>query len=64
MCIRDSWYTVQVPDGLVPCNQDGEVDHFEAWHPSQVIQAMHTNRFTPEACWVLSQVLGVDAAAQ
>ncbi len=52
------WYTVQVPDGLVPCNQDGEVDHFEAWHPSQVIQAMHTNRFTPEACWVLSQVLG------
>lgn len=51
------WYTVQVPDGLVPCNQDGEVDHFEAWAPQAVADAMQAGLFTPEACWVLSQVL-------
>lgn len=51
------WYTVQVPDGSVPCNQDGEVDHFEAWSPSTVADAMHAGLFTPEACWVLAQVL-------
>lgn len=51
------WYTVQVPDGLTPCNQDGEVDHFDAWLPAEVAQAMLAGRFTHEACWVLSQVL-------
>ena len=51
------WYTVQVPDGLQPCNQDGEVDHFEAWSPAAVADAMRAGRFTHEACWVLAQVL-------
>ena len=51
------WYTVHVPDGLQPCNQDGEVDHFEAWSPSAVADAMRAGRFTHEACWVLAQVL-------
>lgn len=51
------WYTVQVPDGQVPCNQDGEVDHFEAWQPATVAEAMQAGLFTHEACWVLAQVL-------
>lgn len=51
------WYTARIPDGLVPCNQDGEVDHFEAWTPAETAQAMRAGRFTHEACWVLSQVL-------
>lgn len=51
------WYTVQVPDSLVPCNQDGEVDHFEAWSPAVVADAMRAGLFTHEACWVLAQVL-------
>lgn len=51
------WYTARVPDGLFPCNQDGEVDHFEAWSPAEVAEAMRAGRFTHEACWVLSRVL-------
>lgn len=53
------WYTVTVPEGLAPQNQDGEVDHFECWSPAQVLNAMHADRFTPEARWVLAQVLRV-----
>ncbi|HRK39533.1 MAG TPA: NUDIX domain-containing protein [Burkholderiaceae bacterium] len=55
------WYTARVPDACVPCNQDGEVDHFEAWTPLQVVEAMRAGRFTLEACWVLSQVLMAQA---
>lgn len=51
------WYTATVPDALLPCNQDGEVDHFEAWTPAEVAQALAQGRFTPEARWVLAQVL-------
>ena len=36
---------------------DGEVDHFEAWSPAAVADAMRAGRFTHEACWVLAQVL-------
>jgi 8-oxo-dGTP pyrophosphatase MutT (NUDIX family) len=53
------WYTVIIPNGLVPQNQDGEVDHFECWSPTQVLSALHADRFTPEARWVLAQVLQV-----
>lgn len=53
------WYTVTLPDGLAPQNQDGEVDHFECWSPTQVLSALHADRFTPEARWVLAQVLSV-----
>ena len=52
------WFTAQVPDALQPRNQDGEVDHFEAWTPDEVGQAFAQNRFTPEARWVLAQALG------
>lgn len=51
------WFTAHVPDGQVPCNQDGEVDHFEAWSPAAVADAMRAGWFTHEACWVLAQVL-------
>lgn len=49
------WYTVTIPNGLTPQNQDGEVDHFECWSPEQVLAALHADRFTPEARWVLAQ---------
>lgn len=51
------WFTVTVPVEQVPVNQDGEVDHFEAWTPAQVGQALAQGRFTPEARWVLAQAL-------
>jgi 8-oxo-dGTP pyrophosphatase MutT (NUDIX family) len=51
------WFTVTVPDGLEPRNQDGEVDHFEAWTPAEVAQALSHGRFTPEARWVLAETL-------
>lgn len=53
------WYTATVPCGLEPVNQDGEVDHFECWHPERVRQAVAQGLFTPEAAWVLVQVLGL-----
>jgi len=48
-------FVATIPYGLVPANQDGEVDHFECWSPEQVRQAVAQNRFTPEAAWVLRQ---------
>ncbi len=53
------WYTVTIPNGVAPQNQDGEVDHFECWSPAQVLSALYADRFTPEARWVLAQVLQV-----
>ena len=55
------WYTATVPQGLVPVNQDGEVDHFECWAEPQVRLAVAQGRFTPEAGWVLTQVLNADS---
>ena len=52
------WYTATVPQGLVPVNQDGEVDHFECWPPQRVRDAVAQGLFTPEAAWVLTRVLG------
>jgi 8-oxo-dGTP pyrophosphatase MutT (NUDIX family) len=52
------WYTAIVPLGLLPVNQDGEVDHFECWPPAQVREAVAQGLFTAEAAWVLQQVLG------
>ena len=52
------WYTATVPHGLVPVNQDGEVDHFECWTPQRVRDAVAQGLFTPEAAWVLTRVLG------
>ena len=52
------WYSATVPWGLVPVNQDGEVDHFECWPPQRVREAVAQGRFTPEAAWVLTHVLG------
>lgn len=51
------WFTATAPDGCVPVNQDGEVDHFECWSPQQVQAAVAAGRFTPEAAWVLTQAL-------
>jgi 8-oxo-dGTP pyrophosphatase MutT (NUDIX family) len=57
LCEDTHWCTVTVPDAQTPQNQDGEVDHFECWSPAQVHAAMHNHRFTPEARWVLAQVV-------
>lgn len=52
------WYTANVPNELTPVNQDGEVDHFECWPPERVRSGVANGMFTPEAAWVLMQVLG------
>lgn len=57
------WFTVTVPADQTPVNQDGEVDHFEAWTPAQVAEALAQGRFTPEAHWVLVQVLAQTLAS-
>lgn len=53
-----AWFEVVVPDGQLPRNQDGEVDHFELWSTDQVLAAMRSDRFTPEARWVMAMALG------
>jgi 8-oxo-dGTP pyrophosphatase MutT (NUDIX family) len=52
------WYACTVPEGVVPCNQDGEVHAFERLSPSEVLQRLEENRFTVEAALVLAAFLG------
>jgi 8-oxo-dGTP pyrophosphatase MutT (NUDIX family) len=51
------WYHCTVPDGLVPVNQDGEVERFALMDGHELLQKMQQNEFTLEAmliqaaCW-------------
>lgn len=40
-------------DGVVPCNQDGEVERFECIEQATLIERLHADAFTPEAAMVL-----------
>lgn len=49
-CIH--WYVATVPDGVLPDNQDGEVQGFALLAPDQVQAWAAEERFTPEAALV------------
>lgn len=51
------WYACTVPEGVVPCNQDGEVHAFERLSASEVVERLEEGRFTLEAALVLTAFL-------
>ncbi len=59
-----AWSRCVLPDGLVPCNQDGEVERFECVSPQEVVARLHRGLFTDEAALVLVQALGAAAHAE
>lgn len=54
------WYRCTVPQGVVPVNQDGEVDAFELLSPTEVVARMEAGQFTTEAALVLVAAFAVD----
>jgi 8-oxo-dGTP pyrophosphatase MutT (NUDIX family) len=58
MVERIDWFAAQVPDGMRPQNQDGEVAGFERLAPQALQQRLAQGAFTPEASLVLAAALG------
>ena len=54
------WYCCTVPDGMLPINQDGEVEQFCLMDAAQLLEAMQQNKFTLEAALILADVMGLD----
>ena len=52
------WYAATVPQGMAPCNQDGEVAQFVQWSAAQVQQVLAQGQFTPEAALVWAAYAG------
>jgi 8-oxo-dGTP pyrophosphatase MutT (NUDIX family) len=50
---RIDWYRCRVPDGVVPANQDGEVDEFRAMTAAELARRMLAAEFTREASLIL-----------
>ncbi len=59
MVERIDWFRCTVPEGLEPCNQDGEVERFELWSPAQVRECIAAGGFTLEAALVLGACCGL-----
>ncbi|HEY3047259.1 MAG TPA: NUDIX domain-containing protein [Polaromonas sp.] len=51
------WYCCTVPQGLVPHNQDGEVEQFCLMDAGQLLEAMQRGEFTTEAALILANVM-------
>ncbi len=58
MVERIDWFRATVPDGLVPANQDGEVERFELLEAAEVQARLAQGAFTPEAALVLAGFCG------
>ncbi|BFO56684.1 NUDIX hydrolase [Acidovorax sacchari] len=58
MVERIDWFRATVPDGLVPANQDGEVERFELLDEAAVHARLAQGAFTPEAALVLACFYG------
>lgn len=56
---RIDWFCAQVPGGLAPCNQDGEVERFELLPLDEVRSQVAQGLFTLEAGLVIAGFLGV-----
>ncbi|MDF1483613.1 NUDIX domain-containing protein [Ramlibacter sp. H39-3-26] len=50
-----AWFHATVPDGVAPCNQDGEVARFALLEPAELEQWLLQGRFTLEAALVLAR---------
>lgn len=57
------WYLAHVGEGVVPSNQDGEVQAFECWDRAGLIRALLEDRFTLEAALILAAQLGEGAGS-
>ncbi|WP_298213263.1 NUDIX domain-containing protein [Acidovorax sp.] len=55
---RIDWFCAQVPEGMEPANQDGEVERFELLTLDTVRQRVAQGQFTPEAGLVIAGFLG------
>ena len=53
-----AWSRCVLPDGVVPRNQDGEVERFECVPPDEVAARLQEGLFTDEAALILLQALG------
>lgn len=56
---RIDWFCAEVPDGMVPDNQDGEVQRFDLLAPQVVREWLAQGRFTLEAGLVIAAFLGL-----
>jgi 8-oxo-dGTP pyrophosphatase MutT (NUDIX family) len=54
---RIDWYHGSVPHGVVPVNQDGEVERFVLMDESEMLQKMHAGEFTSEAALIQAALL-------
>lgn len=52
------WYRCVVPEGVVPANQDGEVQQFALFDESELARKLMGDEFTLEAALVLSHSAG------
>ena len=53
------WYACTVPEGMMPDNQDGEVEQFRLMDSAEVVAAMQLGEFTTEAALILSDAMGL-----
>ena len=54
---RIDWYHCTVPDGIVPVNQDGEVERFVLMDQAEMLATMHAGGFTSEAALIQAALL-------
>ncbi|AEB86057.1 NUDIX hydrolase [Alicycliphilus denitrificans] len=58
MVERIDWFRAQVPEGMAPVNQDGEVARFELLPRAALLERLARGAFTPEASLILAAALG------
>ncbi|MBS0294525.1 MAG: DUF4743 domain-containing protein [Proteobacteria bacterium] len=58
MVERIDWFRAQLPEGMLPVNQDGEVARFDCLAPAQMLRRLAEGAFTPEATLVLAAFYG------
>ena len=46
----------RLPEGAVPCNQDGEVERFECLDPDALEERLASGAFTLEASLILASI--------
>ena len=51
------WYRCTVPEGVVPVNQDGEVEQFRLMGATELAAALQRGEFTTEAALILVEIL-------
>ena len=56
---RIDWFSAMVPQGMVPQNQDGEVQQFQCIDAPTLTDWLEQGLFTPEATLVLADYLGL-----